>query len=139
MWIASKYGFYSIVQKPAPMGEPRFHVRGRTAEDLNRLVEAAGLDRGARPVQVEFWPGADYKFRIRVGEGQLVEVLLALGHSITYDNFKAMIAKAKDQGPKLPAYEALWYDLLLALDINSERDWDTADGDEEKLEPGADR
>ena len=39
MWIASKYGFFSIVKK-----KEGFHVRGRSLKDLKNLKKAASID-----------------------------------------------------------------------------------------------
>ena len=49
MWIASKYGFYSIIRK-----DDGFHVRGRLKGDLKNLKEHSELD-----CEVLKWDTAD--------------------------------------------------------------------------------
>lgn len=111
MWIASKFGFYSIVDKPNAGAGPRYHIRARTAEDLDRLKDAAGLDE-----KVEFWAGADYKFRILTDNNGLVKAMLALAYAVDYPNFKNKVAATDHQRPKLEAYHRLWKMLIEAFD-----------------------
>jgi hypothetical protein len=102
MWIASELGFFSIVEKGG-----RFHVRGRMEQDLKNLRQAAGLEA----VEIEKWPLADYRWRMRVTAGHLPAVFKALQDSIRYDNFKNRIHALPDQAGKLPAYTELWQSL----------------------------
>ena len=59
MWLMTKHGFYSIVQKKP--GE--FHIRSRVRKDLQNLVQRVPLI-GARILDTK---DADYAFRIIVG------------------------------------------------------------------------
>jgi hypothetical protein len=102
MWIASKYGFYSIVKK-----EGHFHVRARTKKDLVDLLATAELD-----FPVEIWPAADYRFRFRIPEKDLDSLSVIFGtlmDSIDYTNFKSEIAATPGQRKKLPAYHEIWH------------------------------
>jgi len=99
MWIASAFGFFSIVQK-----EGCWHVRARMKEDLEELARAAKL---VSPI--EEWPEADYRWRVRLkDEADLSRVFQALQASLTYKNFKSHIATLPRQRAKLPAYHELW-------------------------------
>ena len=98
MWIASKLGFYSIVQK-----DDGFHVRARNRPDLERLLTAAAV---TAPIQE--WPAADYRWRVILEPTQLAGVFRALEASVDYPNFKSEVARHADQTEKLPAYHALW-------------------------------
>lgn len=111
MWIASQLGFFSIVSK-----EDCFHVRARTSEDLQRLKLAADLNQ-----EIERWPNADYRFRLRVPAAELARIFAALERSISYSNFKSRIAALPHQGNKLAAYERLWFDLLQLQDADTPR------------------
>jgi hypothetical protein len=108
MWIASKLGFYSIVQKTA--GE--WHVRARLRADLVNLVNAVYREPAAVVETIEEWPTADYRWRILVTDaGELAGIFAALGDSVDYPNFKAEVGRRPDQTAKLPAYHALWASL----------------------------
>ncbi len=104
MWIASKLGFYSIVQKTP--GE--WHVRARTRDDLVRLA-AAVYTAG---VEIEEWPAADYRWRLIVHDpAELGAIFQALAETIDYSNFKSEVGTRPDQRPKLGAYHTLWSNL----------------------------
>ena len=99
MWIASKFGFFSIVQK-----DGCWHVRARLKDDLVELVAAAKLT-----AKLEEWPQADYRWRVRLkDEAELTRVFSALQDSVNYTNFKSHIATLPRQRSKLPAYHELW-------------------------------
>ncbi len=103
MWIASKLGFFSIVQK-----EGGWHVRGRLRDDLDRLNQAAF--RGKREVQE--WPTADYRWRIVLMKpDDLGRVFETLARSVDYTNFKSQIGSLPHQREKLGAYHDLWSSL----------------------------
>ncbi len=59
MWIASKYGFYSIKYEEGKY----YHVRGRKYDDLKNLIQAAKVD-----TVIEQWDRADYTFRVLVND-----------------------------------------------------------------------
>lgn len=108
MWIASKLGFYSIVQKTA--GE--WHVRARLRADLVNLVETVYREPAAAAESIEEWPAADYRWRLIVTDAaELAGIFAALGDTVDYPNFKAEVARRPDQTDKLPAYHALWHAL----------------------------
>lgn len=105
MWIASKLGFYSIVQKTA--GE--WHVRARLRADLVNLVAVVYTDPATVDASIEEWPDADYRWRLIVRDGaEMAAIFGALLNSVDYPNFKAEVARQPDQAAKLPAYHALW-------------------------------
>lgn len=108
MWIASKLGFFSVVQKTA--GE--WHVRGRVRDDLANLVNAAYKRPDEVLESIEEWPEADYRWRLIVRDAdELAGLFQVLADSITYPNFKAEISQTPGQEPKLPAYYQLWQSL----------------------------
>ncbi|EJF11925.1 hypothetical protein [Pontibacter sp. BAB1700] len=98
MWIASKYGFFSIVAK-----DNGFHVRARVQLDLEELLAATGIAE-----QVQIWPGADYRYRIIVGATDISKVFSTMASSIDYSNFKSMIDATPNQLAKRYAYSDIW-------------------------------
>jgi hypothetical protein len=98
MWIASKFGFFSIVAKGN-----EFHVRTRVKQDLEQLLAETKLHE---PVQV--WPGADYRYRIIVGAADIPAIFQKLAESINYSNFKSMIGANPSQRDKKQAYNRIW-------------------------------
>lgn len=103
MWLCTKLGFYSIVQK-----RDAFHVRARCKEDLGNLCVAIGLQQAA----IEEWPAADYRFRVRIfSRKEMQRLFMVLFQSITYDNFKSEVYARPDQANKRPAYNKLWQTL----------------------------
>ncbi len=108
MWIATKHGFYSIVQKEPPSGDKPavYHVRARIKPDLENLLHAARLRNS-----IEEWPGADHRYRIIATEPDVQQVMACLAATLDYDNFKSKIGVTPDQAPKLDAYHTIWSEL----------------------------
>ena len=100
MWLMTKHGFYSIVQKKA--GE--FHLRSRVRKDLENLVERVPLS-GAKILSTK---EADYPFRIIVGKDEVLAVMECLGETLDYSNFKSQIARTPDQEQKHDLYAEVW-------------------------------
>jgi hypothetical protein len=122
MWIASKYGFYSIVKKAGTDGVA-YHIRARTVEDLERLREAAKITN-----PILYWAPADYKFRILVSKKEFGLIMKALANGVTYPNFKNEIALTPHQSQKLPLYHRLWEGLAAMFDPLSDEDEENGDG-----------
>lgn len=99
MWIASKFGFYSIVCKE----EDEFHIRARLQVDLENLLVATNLDE-----QIYQSDRADYRYRLVVGSDAVKKVFSILCESINYPNFKNQIAETPSQQDKLDAYHDIW-------------------------------
>jgi hypothetical protein len=109
MWIASKLGFFSIVQKQP--GE--WHVRARVRGDLENLVN----ETWQRPLiilgEIQEWPAADYRWRLILRrEGDMQRLFATLLTSVDYPNFKSEVGARPDQREKLPAYHDLWHGLM---------------------------
>lgn len=105
MWIASKFGFFSIVQKQAPAERSPavYHVRARLRADLENLLHAARLRK-----EIEAWPQADYRYRFIGSEADVAQVMACLASTLDYDNFKSKIGRTPDQKSKLDAYHDIW-------------------------------
>lgn len=98
MWLCTKYGFYSIVQKQP--GE--YHIRARIKRDLENLKAVSEIKR-----RILVTKDADYRYRMVVNEIEVMAALTALAHKLNYPNFKAEIAKTDDQRDKLEAYQEI--------------------------------
>lgn len=105
MWLMTKYGFYSIVQKQP--GE--YHVRSRDRKDIENLVTRLLLAK----VQIIESKSSDYAFRIIVKKEDVEAILKFLGETIDYDNFKDKIDQTPDQKHK--PYHEVWGILADAL------------------------
>lgn len=101
MWIYSTLGHFSIVTKKA--GE--WEIRSRDRRDLVNLKEAA-LAR-VNPKIIASPPTNDYPFRIRIGDHGLMLVMMALGESITYPNFKGAIEREPGQRDRIETYHRI--------------------------------
>ena len=99
MWIASQFGFYSIVCK----GEDQFHVRARVRSDLENLLVATDLDEKIHENDI-----SDYKYRLVVDHDAVRKITSTLAETLDYSNFKNKIAETPSQEPKLHAYHCIW-------------------------------
>ena len=107
MWLMTKHGFYSIVQKQ--QGE--FHVRARVRKDLENLQERVPL--AGREIQAS--KDTDYPYRLIVGEAEVLKVLRFLGETLDYSNFKNTVADTPDQAAKHDLYAKFWGMALRSL------------------------
>ena len=99
MWLATKHGFYSIIQKEQGV----YYVRARVRKDLENLLQASGVEH-----EVHSWPTADYRYRIIIGPEDLLKVIVTLTATLDYPNFKNCVAQQPDQCDKLSAYHDIW-------------------------------
>lgn len=100
MWLMTKLGFYSIVEKTR--GE--FHIRSRARVDLENLVRV--MPAAALIPEVVSTPHNDYPFRLVVPGWWASAALGSLGHGINYVNFKDEVARRSDQREK--PYHEVW-------------------------------
>jgi hypothetical protein len=105
MWLMTKYGFYSIVQKQPD----EYHIRGRERKDIENLV--AGVPLPAAEIKES--SVTDYAVRIIVGQTDVLAVLEFLGKNLDYNNFKDKIDRTQDQARK--PYHEVWRVLAKAL------------------------
>ncbi|MCE9519747.1 MAG: hypothetical protein K8R87_09380 [Verrucomicrobia bacterium] len=103
MWLCTRIGFFSIVQKDADC----FHIRARCREDLDELVLAAGMG-----TPVVSYKGSDYPWRIICEADELPWIMKALTGSIDYGNFKSVIAANPDQRSKVSAYHDIHHRMV---------------------------
>lgn len=112
MWICTKFGFFSVVQKLPG----HYHVRARCRQDLVNLLARFREDQGlagrrAPRIKIHRTEPADYRFRIVVTRHQWLSLAPAIFDSVTYHNFKDFIARSPEQYDKLAAYSAFHHDM----------------------------
>ncbi len=114
MWIAARFGWFSIVRKG---GAGAFHVRARARRHLEKLISAAHLD-GPKIVESTH---TDYRFRIIVKADQLHRVFETLEDSIDYDNVKGCIANIAGEEKYEAALHHVWK--IMADALQPTRPW----------------
>jgi hypothetical protein len=103
MWLCTQLGFYSIVRK-----EPdTFHIRARCRQDLDRLVQAAGVG-----TPIASYVGSDYPWRVICPAADLPKFMSTLSSSIAYGNFKSAIAASPAQRSKVSAYHDIHHRMV---------------------------
>jgi hypothetical protein len=107
MWLMTKHGFYSIVQKKPD----EFHVRARVRKDLENLVTRVPLP----DAEIHTTKEADYTFRIATGKDDVLKVMQFLGDTLDYSNFKDTVARTQDQQNKHDAYATVWHTMIDTL------------------------
>jgi hypothetical protein len=105
MWLFTKYGFYSITKAELTRKKELFQVRARARKDLINLKNAIP---SLRFKKIHIYPYADYRFRIYVWKLEMVEILLELGESLDYSNFKNKITGIENQKDKYNYYNKVW-------------------------------
>jgi len=107
MWLMTKHGFYSIVEKENGV----YHIRSRVRGDLENLVERIPLSEA----RIVAHGGTDYRYRIVANGGEVLRIMQFLVETIDYKNFKDCIGQTPDQMEKHDAYAAVWEVLYQSL------------------------
>ncbi len=107
MWLMTKHGFYSIVQKK----EGEFHIRARVRKDLENLQERVPLVG----LEIHASRKTDYPYRLIVGEAEVLKVMRFLGETLDYSNFKDTVGGTPDQASKHDLYADFWGMALRSL------------------------
>lgn len=97
MWIASKNGFFSIVENRND--STQVLVRSRVKKDLQELFAEN---------RIFHTPHADYPWRVFASKKEIGEIFLNQLTDLDYPNFKGAIAKIPSQADKLEAYHKIW-------------------------------
>lgn len=104
MWIFSKAGFFSVVDKKSqPRGVGEVCIRARVAADFDSLRQIYFPDMP----DVVFEQHTDYPYRIYVGKKLWAKVAALMSEDIDYSNYKSMISRL--QGPeRAHLYSDVW-------------------------------
>jgi len=117
MWIFTKYGFFSVVEKGDQLsgpGEKDVVVRSRAKGHLGCLLAhfPDDLDGAA----IEEYVGTDYPYRIRVTRQGWQALAGRLAEEVNYDNFKDEAARwAVRRDPADEAYLDQLYEVYGAM------------------------
>ena len=90
MWIYTRIGFFSIVQKN---GDGTLTVRSRVRNDLEAFRGLLGEDAP----EIIHTTDSDYPYRLIGSQVSVSNVLYTLGMGIDYSNFKSAVAD--EMGP----------------------------------------
>lgn len=102
MWIASKYGFFSIVKDSK---SSNLQVRARCRKDLENICNGLPCLKGKH---ILYTMDSDYAYRIFISEEDLQVLMVFLAINLDYTNFKDKIHRIKDQKEKEPYYFKIW-------------------------------
>lgn len=103
MWIATKFGFYSIVQTRE--NKDIFMVRTRAEKDLQNLKNTLPVLKNH---EIKITKHADYHFRLLVNREELSQLMQFFATEIDYPNFKDKVYKVANQKDKLLFYHKIW-------------------------------
>jgi len=113
MWIFTRYGFYSVVEKAKREGSgSEVHVRSRVREQLEDLcglcssLAAEGMD----PQAIEEGTATDYQYRVRLTRAAWDQVAAKLAQDLDYSNFKGEVHRRG--GAKNSAAYDVYHDQL---------------------------
>lgn len=104
MWLATKFGFYSIVQTRDE--KDKFMVRARAEKDLKNLVENVQELNGKEVLKTDF---TDYRYRIIITKNELSALMMFFAANLDYPNFKDKIKATPGQKDKLGSYHEIWH------------------------------
>jgi len=104
MWIFSKIGFYSAVQKP---DSPVITIRARVTQDLDRLREMYLPNLSPNASQ----PDTDYPVRAYATPEDWANAVAAMARDIDYSNFKSEVMRLQGSA-RMDAYHNVWEALL---------------------------
>ena len=106
MWIVSKNGFFSVVEKPGDRERGVLTVRGRILEDMEWFKDNISWES-----EIVSTPKADYGYRMQVARQQFEQALLAMARDIDYANFKGNFSgepEYEDKENRAQIYFRVW-------------------------------
>jgi hypothetical protein len=86
MWLYTKFGFFSIVQKP---NDDFLTVRSRSLNDLELFAK----EYLKSPSAIESTLENDYPYRLRAWHDDVAQAIARAVLDIDYDNFKGVVAQ----------------------------------------------
>ena len=116
MWLITKFGFFSIVEKKDDRGAGTLTIRSRTKQDLERLQNDYLPSLGP----IEENTGTDYRFRAKADRETLSVALQRVIRDLDYDNFKSAVASSLGW-QRADLYHRVW-DVLYSLQTDKQED-----------------
>ncbi len=104
MWLFTKFGFFSVVQKD---GDRDLTVRARVKEDLENLKDKYLPNMS----KIVVGAGTDYPFRAKVSRAELAEAIKQIAMDIDYSNFKDAVNDMQGTA-RANTYLRVWSSML---------------------------
>jgi hypothetical protein len=108
MWLVTRFGFFSVVQKE---GDTHLTIRSRVRADLEELHSRYLLEMN----EIQENVGTDYQYRVRVTHADFAEAMRQIVGDINYSNFKNTVA-AEGGVERAHIYGQVWGDILKLRD-----------------------
>jgi hypothetical protein len=102
MWLMTKFGFFSVVEKPEDKKIGAATIRARVRSDLEGLREYL-----PQMGEIQANVGTDYPFRARALKSELAVALSKIALDIDYNNFKDVVAKKQGKS-RASCYGKVW-------------------------------
>jgi len=109
MWVFTKDGFFSAVEKPVDKGHDMITIRARAKIDLENLLKEIVKEM---PIIVD--AGTDYEYRIRLLKSEWADYLAQTAKDIDYENFKHEVGLIDKK--RANTYLSIWSNLLRVAD-----------------------
>ncbi len=103
MWLITKFGFFSVVEKRSDQGADTLTIRARSKKDLlnlkkNYLTAMSDIRAGE---------GTDYKYRATAPKEDVAKAFMQAVKDINYSNFKDEVKKHQGSG-RADVYSWVW-------------------------------
>lgn len=102
MWVMSKHGFLSIVQKEEDKKAGMLTVRARVKSDLEALRQYL-----PKMGKIKASENSDYRYRTKVSKVEFSEALGKIAMSISYPNFKDEVSRTQGVA-RASVYTQVW-------------------------------
>lgn len=112
MWLMTKFGFFSVVEKPKDKAAGLVTIRSRVQDDLNAL--RSYLPQMSAVVSNS---GTDYAFRAQVSKADFANALSKIAMDVDYSNFKNEVARTQGKA-RASCYSEVWNSLYKLQDRN---------------------
>ncbi|WP_292933055.1 hypothetical protein [Novosphingobium sp. PASSN1] len=106
MWIITKIGFFSVVEKPEDAEGGNLTIRSRVRSDLENLRDRYLPDMG----EIGDSTASDYRFRAVAPRDAVSAAMAALVAGIDYSNFKSAVSVTQGYG-RAEVYGHVWGEL----------------------------
>ena len=104
MWLMTRFGFFSVVQKG---GETDLTIRSRVRTDLEEL-HSRYIPAMSEILEVA---GSDYKYRVKISHIDFAEAMRQLIMDVDYSNFKNTVL-AEQGVERAQVYDQIWHTLF---------------------------
>ena len=111
MWLITKFGFFSVVEKREDQGNDTLTIRARSEKDLTNLKGAYLPKMG----EIREGEGTDYKYRATASREDIAKAFMQAIQDIRYSNFKNEVKKRQGE-QRASVYGWVWDSLYSIQD-----------------------